>query len=406
MSLSSSIIHFMSGIRKIPGESPEDTQSRTLLTGLVFAGSWMILCIAGIYFYFGAEEAGWVELCYAYFALSSWAYLKWLGAHFRAVFLAHNIAILFFPFMSTILMGGFFESGSRGIWTLLGPIAVLVFYKGRFAWSSFGIYLILLVLSFSVFTPSENDIILPQDITSALSIVNIGGLSAFVFILFNAYVKNLWSEQDKTESLILNILPREIAANLKDHRASELIAQHHKSASILFADIVNFTGISQTLNANQLVTLLNQVFCHFDQLAENYGLEKIKTIGDSYMLASGVPSHRTDHAVVLCKMALEMNQFVNEQTFINGIKVRLRIGIHSGDVVAGVIGRKKFVYDLWGNTVNIASRAESQGVSGAINITASTHHQVKDYFQCQTQGMVDLKGLGNHELFLLKAFSS
>lgn len=394
-------LQFLTRVKRVPGESKEDLESRRLLTGLVLAGFFMITVLASIYFYFGAIQAAWVEVTYGYFALCSWIYLRWVGRYYRAIFMAHNIAIVLFPLLSTILLGGFFESGSRFIWTLLGPIAILVFYKGRYAWSSFAAYLTLLILTFTQIPGVPITGELPHVVSSALSIANIGGLSAFVFILFNAYVHNLWSEQDKTESLILNILPKEIAANLKDHRASEIIAEHHPSASILFADIVNFTGISKALSANELVTLLNQVFCHFDQLAEKYGLEKIKTIGDSYMLASGVPSHRDDHAVVLTKMALEMRHFVENQTFINGLRVQLRIGIHSGEVVAGVIGKKKFVYDLWGNTVNIASRAESHGLSGSINITTSTYQQVKEFFHCESRGMIDLKGLGEHEIFLV-----
>lgn len=394
-------LQFITSIKNIPGETKEDYESRKLLTALVFAGFMMIAVIAVIFFYFDATQAAWVEVTYGYFAITSWAYLRWIGLHYRAIFLAHNIAVVLFPFTTSMAFGGFYESGSRPIWSLLGPIAILVFYKGRFAWASFSAYLVILIMSFSDLHFVEQVPQLPQNVLNALSIANIGGLSAFIFVLFNTYIRNLWREQDKTESLLLNILPKEIAFNLKDHRASELIAQHHRSASILFADIVNFTSISKNLTANELVTLLNQVFCHFDQLTEDFELEKIKTIGDSYMLASGVPTHRHDHAVVLCKVAIAMREYVENTTFVKGTQVRLRIGIHSGGVVAGVIGIKKFVYDLWGNTVNIASRVESHGIQGSINITQSTYEMVKEYFVCESRGMINLKGLGSHNLYIL-----
>jgi len=161
---------------------------------------------------------------------------------------------------------------------------------------------------------------------------------------------------------------------------------------------VNFTPMSETMTPTELVELLDEVFSHFDLLAEKYGLEKIKTIGDCYMMASGVPRPRRDHAQALVAMALDMREYVEKQEF-NGQKITFRIGLNSGPVVAGVIGRKKFIYDLWGNAVNIASRMESQGQGGVIQITRATYELIKDDFICESRGTVTVKGKGDMEVW-------
>ena len=396
-------LQFITSIKNIPGETKEDYESRKLLTALVFAGFMMIAVIAVIFFYFDATQAAWVEVTYGYFAITSWAYLRWIGLHYRAIFLAHNIAVVLFPFTTSMAFGGFYESGSRPIWSLLGPIAILVFYKGRFAWASFSAYLVILIMSFSDLHFVEQVPQLPQNVLNALSIANIGGLSAFIFVLFNTYIRNLWREQDKTESLLLNILPKEIAFNLKDHRASELIAQHHRSASILFADIVNFTSISKNLTANELVTLLNQVFCHFDQLTEDFELEKIKTIGDAYMAATGILKDDEIALTRLARLSLDIIEEVNSLNEILNEDLSVRIGLHNGPVTAGVIGSKKFIYDLWGDTVNLAARMESHGTPGYIQVSAQFKEALEEGFIFESAGKKEIKGKGWMEVFFLVA---
>jgi len=203
-------------------------------------------------------------------------------------------------------------------------------------------------------------------------------------------------EHEKSEGLLNNILPAAISVQLKNNRGT--IADYIDGASILFADVVDFTPMSATMTPEELVELLNEVFSDFDVLTEKYGLEKIKTIGDCYMVASGVPQPRDDHAQVLTQMALEMQERVNNHAY-NGHKLAFRIGINSGPVVAGVIGRKKFSYDLWGDTVNTASRMESHGYGGHIQITRATYALIKDDFICEPQGTVDVKGKGEMEIW-------
>jgi len=168
---------------------------------------------------------------------------------------------------------------------------------------------------------------------------------------------------------------------------------HRVCSGILFADVVEFTPMAAGMTPLGVVDLLNDVFQCFDALVEKYDLEKIKTIGDCYMVAAGVPRKRGDHAEVLVQLALDMLDAVAERPF-GGRRLAFRIGINSGPVVAGVIGRKKFIYDLWGESVNMASRMESHGVRGAIQITECTWRLVKDRFQCKERGTIDVKGVG------------
>lgn len=203
--------------------------------------------------------------------------------------------------------------------------------------------------------------------------------------------KLVLDEQEKSESLLLNILPKEIVAILKNE--NRVIADQFDNASILFADVVNFTPMSASMTPTELVELLNEVYSHFDGLVEKYDLEKIKTIGDCYMVAAGVPRRRPDHALVLTQLALDIHDYVGKHEF-HGRQLKFRIGINSGSVVAGVIGRKKFAYDLWGDTVNTASRMESHGSGGFIQITEDTYNLIKNDFNCESHGKVNVKGKG------------
>jgi adenylate cyclase len=198
---------------------------------------------------------------------------------------------------------------------------------------------------------------------------------------------------------LLNILPKEIAAILKNE--SRTIADHYTEASILFADMVGFTQLSAKLAPAEMVELLNEAFSFFDSLLDKYDVEKIRTIGDSYMVASGVPRRHTQHAQALVCMALEMRDFIETYTFRNGQKVSFRIGINSGPVIGGVIGKRKFVYDVWGDAVNVASRMESHGMGGTIQITHATYELIKDEFACEPRGTVNVKGKGEMEVWLV-----
>lgn len=206
-------------------------------------------------------------------------------------------------------------------------------------------------------------------------------------------------EQEKAEKLLLNILPAPITQKLKQGQNN--IAEGFAEVTILFADIVGFTALSATIKPAELVCLLNEIFSAFDDLTEQYQLEKIKTIGDSYMVVGGLPIPRSDHAEAIAEMALAMMTEINNFSAQHDYSIRMKIGINTGPVVAGVIGTKKFIYDLWGDAVNTASRMESHGVAGGIQVTEVTYQKLKDQYSFENRGRVFIKGKGDMNTYLL-----
>jgi class 3 adenylate cyclase len=206
-------------------------------------------------------------------------------------------------------------------------------------------------------------------------------------------------ERQRSERLLLNVLPEPIAARLK--HGEQLIADAFPEVTVLFADIVDFTSRSQQSSPDQVVATLNQLFSAFDRLARQLGLEKIKTIGDAYMLAGGLPTPRPDHAGAVAEMALAMAAEVAGRADANGQPLQLRIGIDTGPVAAGVIGTSKFAYDLWGDTVNTASRMQTHGLPGCIQVTDRTYRRLRDRYRFQRRGLVEVKGKGEMVTWLL-----
>ncbi len=307
----------------------------------------------------------------------------------------------------TIALGGVVNSGAYIMMTIAVPMGAIVFLELRtmpyWAALQLGVLILMGVL----------DPYIRQDMSPAYAGVTNDLLFNFFIIslaidgvmYYFVYQRNLAAyllkiEQDKSEALLLNILPHDIAEVLKND--SRLIADYFEQSSVLFADIVDFTPLSAELEPQALVDLLNDVFSQFDALVEKYGLEKIKTIGDCYMVAAGVPRPRTDHAHALARLALDMRASVAGTLFKGNQKLTFRMGINSGPLIAGVIGRRKFIYDLWGDTVNIASRMESSGSGGRIQITRSTYELLKDAFVCEPGGTLIVKGKGAMEVWYLE----
>ncbi|MBS0617785.1 MAG: adenylate/guanylate cyclase domain-containing protein [Spirochaetes bacterium] len=243
--------------------------------------------------------------------------------------------------------------------------------------------------------------------------VNTGGFVSVFFFERNSRTEFLQSrtieeqglqlaaEKKKSEALLLNVLPESVANRLLS--GERTIADYFDSVSVLFADIVGFTKLSRRLDPNQLVQLLNRVFSHFDSLASVLGLEKIKTIGDAYMVGAGLPQAADDHAERCFEMAQGMLRILDEENKTLAEPLHLRIGIASGPVVAGVIGQNKFIYDLWGDTVNTASRMESAGVPGEIHITESTRAALGARASYVDRGEIEIKGIGKMRTYLAKA---
>ncbi|MBW4679971.1 MAG: response regulator [Microcoleus vaginatus WJT46-NPBG5] len=214
-----------------------------------------------------------------------------------------------------------------------------------------------------------------------------------------AFLKQLQAEQEKSERLLLNILPKAIAEKLK--QGWNTIADSFAEVTVLFADIVDFTKLSAQVSPTDLVNLLNDIFSTFDRLAEQHGLEKIKTIGDAYMVVGGLPVPSANHAIAIAEMALDMQQAIAQFNTQREQPFSIRIGINTGPVVAGVIGTHKFTYDLWGDTVNIASRMESQGIIGKIQVTSATYERLRERYKFEDRGLIDVKGKGEMRTYLL-----
>jgi len=215
-----------------------------------------------------------------------------------------------------------------------------------------------------------------------------------------AALAELRAEKEKSETLLLNILPKSIISRM--HRGESLIADRFHDVTILFSDIVGFTGMSMRRSASDVVALLNAIFSTVDRLALEYGIEKIKTIGDAYMAVAGLPEPRDDHAEAIARLALAMRTAVSEVAQQYDEDLRIRIGFHSGNVVAGVIGMHKFAYDVWGDTVNTASAMESRGIPNEIQVSHASFMHLSEHFVFERRGMIDIKGNQQVETYLLR----
>jgi adenylate cyclase len=315
--------------------------------------------------------------------------------NFRFYRFTQLFLILLLPWLVTLSLGGFKQSSVVIIWAALCPLGSLLLADLRS--TSFWIvgFVVLLILS-AALQPVLSPTALPEPFVTWFFVLNIGAVITIVFGLLYYFVGRRNFFQQRSEMLLLNILPKEISDVLKTEQRT--IADQYTSVSILFADVVGFTPMAAKLTPMELVDLLNQVFLRFDGLTEKYDLEKIKTIGDCYMVASGVPRGRTDHAAALVDLALDMQAVVADTRF-GDRQLALRIGINSGPVVAGIIGRKKFSYDLWGESVNLASRMESHGQTRCIQITRNTYELIEDVFNCEAVGLIEVKGVGQMEVW-------
>lgn len=391
---------------------PDDHPDLVFQKQLLVIGSLVIIPIGLIwgtmYLLFGEYLASLIPSGYSFASLASILYCNRFRkfAVFRFVQLG---LILICPFVLMLSLGGFSAGSVVIIWSVLSPFGAIIFYRRRVAHRWLAAYLTLIIVSGLVQPLLIQANNLPPGLIVSLYVLNISVVSGVSFALLfyfiqgkNAALDLLRAEQEKSERLLLNVLPKEIAPALKS--GTQTIAEHYDSASVLFADIVGFTDLSIRLSPAQMVQLLNEIFSHFDHLVDKYRLEKIRTIGDNYMVASGVPVPQERHAHQLAAMALELCDFVQRLPPYQGYKINFRVGINSGPLMAGVIGHQKFHYDLWGDTVNTASRMESTGVPGRIQITEATRRLVEDEFVCAPRGVVQIKGKGQMETWFLEGW--
>ena len=400
----------LSRIGADPGDDQELRQKKTLLVLLAVLIA-PVSVIWGILYLALGSWVGIAPLVYCAISVASLVVFARTKS-FRFLLAVQLLDILLAPTAGgQMLVGGFLPSGAVGLWGILAPLGALVFLDVRQAVRWFVAFLFVFLLTGILGEVLFADADLPLWFTSTMLALNIVGAASIAFMLLATFAHQrnealvaVRMEQEKSESLLLNVLPGSIAARLK--ATDRTIADHFDETSILFADVVDFTPLSQRLAPAEMVDILDRLFSHFDALVERHGLEKIKTVGDCYMAAAGVPDPHDDHARRAALVALDMRDAVTTSSVAGREGLELRIGINSGPVVAGVIGRKRFIYDLWSDAVNTASRMESHGTPGEIQITRATYELLKDEFVCRPRGTIEVKGKGRMETWYLEGTRS
>ena len=355
-----------------------------------------------IYLVFGEHLAGSIPLAYS--AASALTLALFGVNHNYGLFrFSQLLLILLLPFLLMLALGGFVEGSAVILWGMLSPLGALLLAGRRqaLAWALAFFGLVVVSGALEPFTDRSNG--LPSNVAIAFFAMNVSTVSLTAFGVLYYSLRLLAQERERSERLLLNVLPAEIAPILKHE--DRTIADEFDSVSVLFADMVGSTVLANSLSPIQLVDFLNDVFSHFDALVSKHGLEKIQTIGDSFFVASGVPKPRADHAQAIARFALDMVAYLSERPSKER-NVQFRIGINSGPAVAGVIGRTKFHYDIWGDAVNTASRMESHGEPGKIQITRTTYDLIKDEFECQPRGAIEVKGKGKMNTWFLQGIRS
>ena len=313
---------------------------------------------------------------------------------------SHSAMMMLLPFLLQWTLGGYVASSAVSLWALVAAIGTLFFFTADESIPWFVAFLGLTGLS-GLLDPilSRHSAAIPEAIRTAFFVLNVTGVALTAYLMLQFAVRARDEAFARSEGLLLNVLPKAIAERLK--REPGVIADAHEEVTVLFADVVGFTPLTERTEPARVVGLLDEVFSAFDALAARHGLEKIKTIGDAYMVAAGLPEPRPDHAEAMAEMALDMLDAIKQLCEPLGLDLPIRVGIDSGPVIAGVIGRDKFIYDLWGDTVNTASRMESHGLAGRVQVSESTYRRLHSRYEFEDRGEIDVKGKGRRRAYLL-----
>jgi adenylate cyclase len=384
------------------GCRPDDSDELRLRkqTLVLVAGSVIVLAVIWVAIYLVLDRPLAAAIPFGYQVVELGA-IAWFAqtkrfAPFRALSLG---LMLVLPFALQWVLGGFVNSSVVCLWSLTTALSALFFYGARGSLPWFGGFLVLLVISGALdpgLAASAEP--LPGDVRLLFFVLNVGCVAVTLFLLVEYFVVQRERALALSDGLLLNVLPAPIAARLKHAPVS--IAETHPDVSVLFADVVDFTPYAERTDAHDVIALLDDIFTRFDALADRHGVEKIKTIGDAYMAVAGLPVARPDHVEAITSVALAMLDEV-EAMCVEGREVAVRIGIDAGPVIAGVIGRRKFIYDLWGDTVNTAARMESHGVAGRIQVTARFAARIAAGVPLDRGGIIEVKGKGALETWLL-----
>ena len=386
------------------GVLPTDTHDEALRkeTLVLFTSVVTLLSFiwVGTYAALGLYLSAAIPLAYQVFSVTNLAlFAKRKRYRF---FRACNLTLaLVLPCLLQLSLGGFLASSAVVLWSFTAPLGALLFSGREEAARCFVAFVGIIGLSAVLDPLLTNAADIPHGIVIAFFALNILGVTGTSFFLLYYFVREreraaalIAAERERSERLLLNVLPAPIAERLKSGESP--IADRASEAGVLFADIVGFTPLSERMHPDELVRLLDEVFSLFDGLVAEHGLEKIKTIGDAYMVASGLLDGSERHAEKLAETALAMQEAISRKP-----PLLVRIGIDIGPVVAGVIGRRKFIYDLWGDTVNTAGRMEAQGIPGAIQVTERVYERLEPAFVFEERGTIEVRGKGPMRTYLL-----
>jgi adenylate cyclase len=404
MTIASTRLHdALARFGSIGASSTDDQQTRLRKRSIVIA-SVVIAALANvwvvIYLAMGRPVSALIPLV---FEVGTVVGLAWFSrSHDLRRFGAIEVALmLVLPVLLQWSLGGFANGSGVMIWAFAAPVGAMLVLDARAAWLTFGAFATLVVVS-ALLDPTlaAGATPVPDPVRLAFSALNLLGVSFATFLVLISSVRALDHERDRSDRLLANVFPGPIAERLK--RGERTIAERIDGVTILFADIAGFSPLAARLPAGRLVEVLGVVFQTCDRLADRHGLETIKTVGDCYMAVAGAPMAAHDHAQRAAEMALDLVGTVTTATAAIDCPVRIRVGINSGEVVAGVIGERRFAYDLWGPAVNLASRLESHGTAGAIQVSRATRDLLGNAYELEARGTVDLKGIGATETWWLR----
>ncbi len=392
---------------RLPWDDEEDRLRKSVLVLSSSLMATLAFAWVGTYAVLGLWLSAAIPFAYQLASAAS-LYVFATTRRFRLFRTSQLLMSLLLPFALQWSLGGFANSSAVSLWAFTCPVGALLFVGARQAVPWFLAFGGLMVVSGAIDPVlSSGSPEIPNGVVVSFFVLNLLGVSTTTYVLLQYFVRareralaELEVERAKSERLLLNVLPASVANRLKesDHH---VIADGFDTATVLFADIVGFTTLAQTLPPARVVVLLDRVFAGWDGLADRHGVEKIKTIGDAYMVAGGIPAVREDHAEAIADLALEMGAEAERCAGESGLPIAVRIGIDTGPVVAGVIGRAKFSYDLWGDTVNTASRMESHGVPGAIQVSERTYERLRGGYELCRRGTIEVKGKGPMTTYLL-----
>lgn len=390
------------GVR--PDDSPSERLQKTSFTLAAVSITVLASLWVGIYWSYGLVVPALIPFIYQVCAVVTLVWFAHSG-RFRTFRTVHVFLMLVLPVALQLSLGGFVNSSGVMLWAFMAPLGALLFGARSEGW----------FLAFAVLTVASGILdgtvagrvaTLPATVRVPFFVLNITAVCGTSFLLLRRTIRQrdrartaLEHEQRRSERLLLNVLPAPIAQRLKD--GEQVIADRADAVTVLFADIAGFTGLAATLPPEEVVELLDRAFTELDRLADEHGLEKIKTIGDAYLAVAGIPEPQHDHAERVADMALAILDLFRPGATFAVPDLTVRVGIDTGPVVAGVIGRRRSAYDLWGDTVNTASRMESHGVPGRIHVTGRVRGRLGDRYLFERRGAVDIKGKGPMDTWFL-----